>query len=247
MITAHNISHIQKRGAESIFYFYSTNQDFYRGTNVIDQIPFSWRNLNWDKYLVWDKYQKEFLIRAGVDALKIAVVGCIWHIDNNLEWSIGNKKNIVVFDVTPYRTSQVFQQGADIAYLNEEVMIKFLNDISVLSKKYQVSIIYKKKRSSWRHSKKYVNILNKMASEGCITLCDTNIAPIKILENALASISIPFTSSALISKNLGVTSVYYDPVNVLKPFKHLTHDIKLISGRANLDAWFCELLSNSKL
>ena len=237
---------LKRRGVESTFYFYSTNQDFYSGINVVDQTPFSWRNLNWDKYLVWDKYQKDFIIRAGVDPSKIILVGCIWHIDNNLEWSIDRKNCIIVFDITPYRASQIYQQGADIAYLNESVMIKYLGDILLLANKYQLSVIYKKKRNSWRHSKKYINKLNQMSSEGYLTICDPNIAPLKILENAMASISVPYTSSALISRDIGVTSIYYDPIGMLKNSKHLTHGISLISGREQLDEWFCNLLSISK-
>lgn len=237
---------MEKKGSEIVFFFYSAHQDFYRGTGVVDNIPYSYRILNWNKYLVWDEYQKDFLVRAKVNSLNINVVGPIWHTDSEADNKINSKNYIAVFDITPYRSSQLYKQGADVNFLNETVMIKFLNDISSLAKKFNIKIIYKKKRDSWRHSKKYKFELDKMSAEGHITRCDSNISAIKILKNSFASISFPYTSTALISRELGKRSIYYDPVGILTPNIHLTHGVNLISGKDELERWLTEELSRSK-
>ncbi|MFZ5981193.1 MAG: polysaccharide biosynthesis PFTS motif protein, partial [Candidatus Zixiibacteriota bacterium] len=67
----------EKKGSRISFYFYSTNAEKFKRFDRYPSLYYGWRAVNWPLYLVWDKYQADFVRRAAGEAANIAVVGPI--------------------------------------------------------------------------------------------------------------------------------------------------------------------------
>ena len=63
---------------------------------------------------------------------------------------------------------------------------------------------------------------------------------IRVIQASCAVISMPFTSTALIARSLGVPSVYYDPSGIVKRDDRAAHGIEILIGRHELERWLKE-------
>ena len=59
----------------------------------------------------------------------------------------------------------------------------------------------------------------------------------QVIEQAIAVISMPFTSTALIAKEMGKPSIYYDPMGRLQRDDRAAHGIPILSGIEELEEW----------
>jgi polysaccharide biosynthesis PFTS motif protein len=64
-----------------------------------------------------------------------------------------------------------------------------------------------------------------------------DISAIRVIESSIAVISMPFTSTALIAKEMGKPSAYYDPCGILQRDDRAAHGIPILSGVKELEAW----------
>ena len=74
-------------------------------------------------------------------------------------------------------------------------------------------------------------------------LVPPNIDATSIIEMSSAVISMPFTSTAIIARELGKPTIYYDPFGQVQKDDPAAHGIQIVSGKSELKAWFIE---NSK-
>ena len=59
----------------------------------------------------------------------------------------------------------------------------------------------------------------------------------QIIQKTQACISMPFTSTALIAKNQGKPSVYYDPSGITCKDDNAAHGIKILTNIDELKEW----------
>ena len=74
----------EKRGSRILFYFYSASQE-YKLPSGYEPERYAWGPMNWPHYLVWDKYQEEYVCGLLDYHPKIDIVGPIWSRDINVE------------------------------------------------------------------------------------------------------------------------------------------------------------------
>jgi len=60
---------------------------------------------------------------------------------------------------------------------------------------------------------------------------------LRVIESSCAVISMPFTSTAIIAREIGKPSVYYDPTGGLQPDDRAAHGIPILSTVEELEAW----------
>ena len=65
----------------------------------------------------------------------------------------------------------------------------------------------------------------------------TNVDPLQVIQKTKACISIPFTSTAIIAKQEGKPSAYYDPSGMIQKDHTGAHDIPILSGINELEDW----------
>jgi polysaccharide biosynthesis PFTS motif protein len=241
----------ETNGSKVWMYFYSTNfywMNYYakKPTEFIQskvsksseaRSPYNF--LSWTHFLVWDRYQENFLRTNLGSAIKCKIVGPIWFNDSNIKIGKIPDNSVFIFDVEPPRNLINQSYCYEIDYYSSNNLQRFIQDIYDVSGLHNLNLVLKGKRDiGLNSSKSYRSFLNSLSKRGNFTIIDSNISPFRLLNKASLVISYPYTSTAIIAKSYGLTSIYYDPTNSLKKPNIFSHGIPVISGKNELIFWF---------
>lgn len=119
-------------------------------------------------------------------------------------------------------------------------MITFLEWIDQLAIKNNINIVIKRKRESPHISEDYNDKLKALKQTHLWDELSPTIDTILACKSLspLASISIPYTSTAYISNTYNIPTVYLDPTQMLDPNFKINNDIPLVSSKEELFKWF---------
>ena len=202
--------------------------------------------MNWPLYLVWDKDQEDLIRRSVGELGNVSIVGPIWFASSSIELpKIGNN-SIAVFDIQPRRISAHFgfSTMVDLNFDNPRVPIKFIQDIDSVMSMCGGAIIHKQKRSIGNLLYKgYQSMIEKLSRNDRFISIEPDTSPIRVIENCRAVISMPFTSTAILGRELGKPSVYYDPTGMLQKDDRGAHGIPILSGKDELQFWVSSVLN----
>jgi polysaccharide biosynthesis PFTS motif protein len=234
---------VEANGAKSSFYFYSTNCDPFKTKEGYQSTPAYYRNMNWSRYLVWDQEQANFVRRCAGNLAKVEIVGPIWYSDTSDILPELTSRTVAVFDIQPKRKSVYEVLGSPLEYYTPAVGIKFLNDIHEAVVKYNWIMAWKGKRKlplsqNRQIAKSYQSACEKLASSPSMLVIDPDVSAARLIEKSDLVISMPFTSTGLVAKNLGKPSYYYDPFGIIQKDDRAAHGIPIISGLDKLQEIF---------
>lgn len=233
----------EKAGSRILFYFYSTNAEkFKKDGQYPNPMTNAWPITSWPEYLVWDIYQADFIKRVIHRKNKVTIVGAVSFVYSNKTLDDPNKKYIAVFDVQPLRDLFFILAGANIRYYVPEVAVNFLEDIISVSAGLNLQVVVKRKREigKYLHSSYKSYIKRQAKLQNCIFV-DPMTPPEEIIKQSELVISMPYTSTAILAKQMGKNSIYYDPLGVIEKDDRAAHGITVVSGREELLKWI-ELL-----
>ena len=186
--------------------------------------------------------QKEYVKQYRKTA-KFKIVGSIPFSDNGLDILKHNSSmKIAVFDVTPTRPTFYTQLGyAESPYWSTDLSFKFFSDIACLTSTNDTTIFRKKKRSvgAFFIDRGFIKKLNQLLDEMNIISIDPGISAHRIIKTCDLVISMPFTSTAIIAKEMGKPSIYYDALGVIE--KDSSHGIPVIKSKIELKDWYYSL------
>ena len=117
---------------------------------------------------------------------------------------------------------------------------RFLLDIVSLTDDLQnIEIYFKTKRvlNSKYHSKTYIDLIEKLKKKERLNFIDGGCSPYRLIKSTDLSISIPFTSTALIGKHMNKPSCFYDPLKILDKDDRASQNLEVIKGKINLEKW----------
>ena len=135
-----------KRGATITLYFYATNsKGFLSSDGNSPPIAYGYKAMNWPNYLVWDTYQKNFILEVAIKPFKINVVGPIWMQGKLSDLPNLDKKAIAVFDITPVRDSFYRSLALDFEYYIPEICNQLIKDCYNVLNLMGYLMIHKKK------------------------------------------------------------------------------------------------------
>ena len=232
----------EKKGSEIVCYFYSTNCMEIERSQKNSSIGWGYRAMDWQKYYVWNDYQKKFVNEISDGEKKIIECGPIYFLDNKFNYFKNDNKFITVFDIHPRRISVMCSRVEPMYYYNDKNIIKFLQDIVETANKYNFKILLKQKRLyNFVVSKKYIKFIEKITKNNNIQLINPSVSPVKLIEKSDASISIPFTSSSLYALPLNKKTAYYDPISIINKDNIAAHGLDVICGIEELNLWFDNL------
>jgi polysaccharide biosynthesis PFTS motif protein len=237
----------ERRGAKIAFYFYSTNSQGFKTSAGYPILNYGWESMTWPNYLVWDECQEEFVRRAVGTSATIEIVGPIpFQCSRNPMPGI-HAGALAIFDVTPHRDSHYQTLGQEIEFYTPNVSVPFLQDICDAAEKCSVAILWKRKRNVGRMAHpRYHHLGDRLAAKKNIMILDPKTSAAQVIEMCAAVISMPYTSTALIARELGKPTAYYDPHSSLQRDDRAAHGIKIIQGRQELGKWMEEHLSSTK-
>ena len=235
----------EKKGSKIILYFYSTNIEDFKLNNKYEKFIKNLTIMNWPNYIVWDKTQFELIERATIENIQKRIITLNSFLpmsDYPENLPLNQKKVISIFDVTPFRISRQVQLSEIDEYYTSNIVIQFLNDIKSIAEKYGFVIYYKAKRSSNLNifDRKFLNCIKKLNDQSFITI-NPDISAIRLIQSSNAIISIPFTSTALIAKDLNKPSIFYDPSGYIDKTDRAAHGIDILSGKVELEKWIMNL------
>jgi polysaccharide biosynthesis PFTS motif protein len=210
---------------------------------------FGWERLNqWNEVWVLDAHQKHLFSAHSIQSdFKVIAMGCPFWTDR-LEPFIDSKDKgnyVAIFDIQPTRKFLGWSGFYDCGYFDTSSILNFIRDILEVSARLGKICVLKSKRKSPRYfDPEYyqgIEILEKEYKN--FIYVDPDIAPQRIIQDSLVTISVPFTSTAIIASELGIPSLFYDPIGkVLRndPSARGTH---VVSGQTELYTKLCDLFS----
>jgi len=229
----------EEAGSRVLFYFYSSNIERFKEPQGYAIQPYSWQIITWTNYLVWDEYQADFIRRMTGKDKNIEIVGPIDFHDSNVEFQQLPEHSILVFDVQPHRDAQYQMHVIVPEYFVPPVVNKFLEDIFILSKKYQLHMVLKRKRHIGNLlNRKYRALVEKLAQSDNFVSVNPDVAALRLIREAEVVISMPFTATALIARAEGKLSVFYDPSGLVQKDDRAAHGIEVLCGIEELEEWF---------
>lgn len=231
----------EKVGSKITFYFYSTNCEDFKTSETDAPATYGWKAMSWPNYLVWDNWQADFVRMTVGNDCEISIVGSIWFQSSSAELTNFGDTCIAVFDITPHRKSRYITLGIANEFYTPDVINLFLQQVSNGILQQGFFMHWKRKRNIERVAHPlYRKMIDQLGKKNHVRLVDPDISAISVIEASDAVISMPFTSTALVAKEMGKPSIYFDPTGLLCKFDHAAHGIPVLSSPAELDAWLSE-------
>ena len=119
-------------------------------------------------------------------------------------------------------------------YRSNNCAKRFLLDVVSLVEDFQnIEIYFKTKRvlNSKYHSKTYIDLIETLKKIERLNLIDGGCSPFRLIKSTDLSISIPFTSTALIGKHMNKPSCFYDPLNILDKDDRASQNLEVVKGK----------------
>lgn len=234
---------MENRGTNIYMLWYSTNNQANYKKNIEEKFFYDWSNIIWQNHIVWNENHKIWLMKyLNNKNQNIIFYDYIWFNDLSINLNLDNNiKYISIFPVTPFRRAYFSLINEDeYQTLTCKNQIQFIKDILELTAEKKYKILLKNKRNLDRnHDKSYSNFLNTI-DDRYVKIINENISPIKLIKRSMATINFPFTSTAHLSHNFNLPTVYYDVTRRLKNFS-LNQDIKIINDKSKLLEWINRL------
>lgn len=233
----------EKKGSNIVFYFYSTNVSSFKVKDKAFIQDFQWQVVSWSSYWVWNKGQADFLKSNVLGQFKTTIKGIIPFSISNKAFDLSKFKSkpfILIFDVQPVNENLYTSLAPSVDFYSSTNMITFLEWIDQLAIKNNINIVIKRKRESPHISKDYSDKLRVLKQTHLWDELSPTIDTIYACKSLspLASISIPYTSTAVISKKYNIPTVYLDPTKMLDPNFKINNGIPLLSSKEELYKWF---------
>lgn len=223
--------------------FYATNIETF-GVSPAQPRPFwpGYIGMSWQRYAVWNDNQAQLMRDFGHAAARILIVGPVAFTDTASTPPALPAGCVVIFDVTPQRPMSLAKRGIPQPYYTSRTWIHFMDDVVASTLGAGLTPVYKKKREIGKVSAgAFRTWTERAAAEGRIFVVDPDVAAHWLIDRALAVVSMPFTSTALIARARGKPSVFYDPLGTLVGETRLAHGVPVIGSARELDGWMAGL------
>ena len=228
----------ESKGSKTVFYFYSTNAESFKQASGYVRQENLWQATNWPRYMVWDEWQKAFLQRVTVNNADIEVVGSIDFSDSGESCLDVAPDAIALFDVQPMRKSIYESLGIGNEYYVAETADGFLRDVSETASDLGIPIVFKRKRDVGKSvHPRYRNLVAELALTPGFHSIDPAINARNLIIRSRMVISMPFTSTALLGREMGKPSCYYDSTGRVQRDDRAAHGIPVVLGRTELSGW----------
>jgi polysaccharide biosynthesis PFTS motif protein len=230
-------------------YFYSTNHVFLNTKPSSQLTPLGFKCMTWAKYYVWDDTQINFFqnhLGVKSEYIKCGIINIPTVVSSGNGQTKPTSPFIAVFDVTPFSPEIIRNKYVlDPKLHSEETMVQFIRDVIRSASKCNLQIAIKTKRTAGpNYSRKYLRYLKRLGRLQGIQIYDEQTTPSDMIMNAVAVVSFPYTSTGLISKNLNVPSIYYDPTGTICDCMNVSRKIPLISNQKTLEKKFMSYYEN---
>jgi len=129
-------------------------------------------------------------------------------------------------------------------YFVPETANRFLLDIHAALRECGSTMVLKQKRAIGKLlNRSYGAVLDSLGASDHFVPIDPSTSASRLIESCAAAISMPFTSTALLAREMGKPTVYYDPLGAVQKDDRAAHGIDVVSGPDELRAWLESILT----
>lgn len=228
-------------GTRVLMAFYSTNIEPYTFSDgTTTPVAVGYETMNWPEYAVWDSDQAAFIERVS-RAGKVHIEGYIPLSDKAVEIPSIPDGSVAVFDVNPMRAARLAKLGVVFPYYSVNVIDAFLEQAyQSISASGRVMVL-KRKRASKYADRTYLDVISRLSQREDVIVVDPDVSARRLIQKVDATISLPYTSTAIIGLMCDKPSIYFDPVAVLAPNGMTSHGVPVIGSFERLAAWVGDL------
>lgn len=236
----------ESMGSKIYFFFYSTNSEQFKTESGYIPLLFDWRSINWPNYVVWDQYQEDFIARHSRAEARFHIAGPL-HLSGKAPVEINfQKKSLAVFDVMPMRLSIYATLGLSKEYFVAKTCIDFVRDIIDIASELNCHVYVKTKRSvSKRVDAPYQHLLANLQERDNLTVLSADYPAETLIRKTAMSVSMPWTSTALIAHYFAKPACYYDSTKTLLHDDRGAHGVPVCVGRKELRQFLLTLLEET--
>ncbi len=189
---------------------------------------------NWNNYLVWHPAIENLLRKKIKSINKISYVNinpyeAAYHNFYSTNKIIIPSKSVSVFPYSTERSNFGISKLNDYLFNDKNFLKIFLDNIYEVLISNNIKMILKVKKK--RHDDQYkrdLKIFEKYKSNQNVLLLTYELSAYHIAHSTLGSISVPFSSTALIAEKLNKPSIYYDPLKYVSKEDTYSCGIKTI-------------------
>ena len=226
------------KDSECLLYFYSTNCEGFSRNGSPPIRFYGYASMNWPHYVIWDVPQADFVRRVALGSYTVSLAGEVWFSDAPIPLPSMSGPVLALFDVTPHRVSRYRSLGLGEEFYVPEVAVRLVADVIACAAALGVTVAWKRKRNIGKiiHPS-YRNLAARVSENGSAEIVDADISASRLVAKSDIVISTPYTSTALLARNAGKPSAYYDPLSMLDQQDPGAHGIPVLSGTKELAAW----------
>jgi polysaccharide biosynthesis PFTS motif protein len=231
-------------GADVILYFYSSNvagKDCHGRAFANNQ----WELCTWPQYWVWDKIMTQFILeRTHARPDQLILTGPIEFADTPAPLPSFTLPSIALFDVQPVRLAIYAQIALAFDYYIPATSHAFLAQTTGAAQALGYACVLKRKRSHGRSviDRSYLSQVDALIEAGQLFAVDPELAASRVIEQADAVISMPYTSTSVIAQSMGKPSCYFDPIGLLAKDDKDARGLPILHTQIELEEWLREVL-----
>ncbi len=197
-----------------------------------------------DFHYVWNQSHKDYLVSVIKPPIPVEVRGSLMFYLPPEEIIFTKVYDIVIFDVTPYESS--FKSDFEkISFSQNSIYscdfaIKFLQEILWAKNEIERSFGIKlrialkpKRKYTPYHSRDYLAFLDNSSKNGLIEILEPDLDLYKTISESSISICYPFSSPAIIAKELEIPTAYFLSGNSIES-NSIVDGIEFITDRTKL-------------
>lgn len=201
--------------------------------------------MTWGNFSVWNSGSKNFLDKKFNEKKNIIITNFFVLNNNKIKNIIEKKdKSISAFIYEDHKMAYGISTIADYFQYNKmkfniNVEHRFIFDLIEIAKLLDFKIFLKRKRKMSKNIqfKKNENFFKSLENNSSIILIDPKYSPVDLIENTIINISLPFTSTGFLGKNVTNNSIFYDPFNWVSDNDPASAGVLTIKGKQNLHEW----------
>lgn len=209
------IFYMSRRSSKNMIWYSANNDPILKSASDFRDYEDSFYDLqDINTHYVWTESQKAKIQQSNQRNIEIKVVGSIIFEprDLTLRDGLNSYPIITYFDVTP--TSHMYFQES---FYSEKNMIDNLTAVvnsvqnTSINTGKNLMLRIKPKRSALKghHSLKYLQVLDKFADNGVVTMLQSEQNTYSLVKQSSLVICVPFSSPCLIAKELKVPTIYF--------------------------------------
>lgn len=199
-----------------------------------------WSLATWKRYFVTDVYHKIQLTKElSNKKVFFSFSNIPWWSDTNISLPKANNKSIALFDTLISDSSYTLSTMNQLGWSKFDVVLAYTEIVLEVASKLNFQIFYKLKRYSSIYNKDnyQINEINKLIKKykADVVFLDPRIAPVRIIEATMLTISKPISTTALIAKESGKPSIFLDPLATIKQTDPAIRGITVLYNKLQLE------------